>query len=133
MKPLFVALALALASTSAVAAEVESHGPHPFNIRDLVMMDRVGDPQISPDGRYALYTVRATDYAANKGVTSIYLLDLGKAGEPVKLVAALPSLPPRSRRSRARPPRRPRRSPPTSARSKAPPPTRSTRSARAAK
>jgi len=86
MKPLFVALALALASTSAVAAEVESHTPHPFGIRDLVMMDRVGDPQLSPDGRYALYTVRSTDYAANKGVTAIYLLDLGKGGQPVKLV-----------------------------------------------
>lgn len=86
MKPLFVALALALASTSVVAAEVESHTPHPFGIRDLVMMDRVGDPQLSPDGRYALYTVRATDYAANKGVTAIYLLDLGKGGQPVKLV-----------------------------------------------
>jgi dipeptidyl aminopeptidase/acylaminoacyl peptidase len=86
MKPLFVALALSLAVTSAIAAEVENHGPHPFTIRDLVMMDRVGDPQLSPDGRYALYTVRATDYAANKGVTSIYLLDLGKSGMPVKLV-----------------------------------------------
>jgi dipeptidyl aminopeptidase/acylaminoacyl peptidase len=86
MKPLFVALALALASTSAVAAEVESHTPHPFGIRDLVMMDRVGDPQLSPDGRFALYTVRATDYAANKGVTAIYLLDLSKGGQPVKLV-----------------------------------------------
>ena len=86
MKPLFVALVLALASMSAVAAEVESHTPHPFGIRDLVMMDRVGDPQLSPDGRYALYTVRMTDYAANKGVTAIYLLDLGKGGQPVKLV-----------------------------------------------
>ena len=86
MKPLFVALALALASTSAVAAEVESHTPHPFGIRDLVMMDRVGDPQLSPDGRYALYTVRVTDYAANKGVTAIYLLDLSKGGQSVKLV-----------------------------------------------
>jgi dipeptidyl aminopeptidase/acylaminoacyl peptidase len=86
MKPLFFALALALAGTSATAAEIESHGPHPFNIRDLVMMDRVGDPQLSPDGRYALYTVRATDYVANKGVTSIYLLDLEKNGVPAKLV-----------------------------------------------
>ncbi|HEX7816092.1 S9 family peptidase [Dyella sp.] len=85
MKPLFAALALALAATSAMAADVESHSPHPFGIRDLVMMDRVGDPQLSPDGRYALYTVRMTDYAANKGVTAIYLLDL-KGGQPVKLV-----------------------------------------------
>ena len=86
MKPLFAALALALASASVSAVAVESHGPHPFGIRDLVMMDRVGDPQLSPDGRFALYTVRATDYAANKGVTSIYLLDLEKGGQAVKLV-----------------------------------------------
>ncbi|WP_266159088.1 alpha/beta hydrolase family protein [Dyella silvatica] len=86
MKPLFVALALALATTSAISADVESHTPHPFNIRDLVMMDRVGDPQLSPDGRQALYTVRATDYAANKGVTAIYLLDLDKGAQPVKLI-----------------------------------------------
>lgn len=87
MKPLFVALALALATVPVVAAEVESHAPHPFTIRDLVMMDRVGDPQLSPDGRYALYTVRSTDYAANKGVTSIYVLDLQQAnGKPVKIV-----------------------------------------------
>ena len=86
MKPLFAALALSLAASSAVAAEVENHSPHPFNIRDLVMMDRVGDPQLSPDGRYALYTVRSTDYAANKGVTAIYLLDLQQGGKPRKLV-----------------------------------------------
>ena len=39
MKPLFVALALALAGPSAVAATVENHGTHPFNIRDLVMKE----------------------------------------------------------------------------------------------
>ena len=86
MKPLFAALALSLATLPALAVEVESHAPHPFNIRDLVMMDRVGDPQLSPDGRYALYTVRSTDYAANKGVTAIYLLDLQQGGQPRKLV-----------------------------------------------
>ena len=86
MKPLFAALALSLAILPAMAAEVESHAPHPFNIRDLVMMDRVGDPQLSPDGRYALYTVRSTDYAANKGITAIYLLDLQQGGQPRKLI-----------------------------------------------
>ncbi|WNL45274.1 S9 family peptidase [Dyella sp. BiH032] len=86
MKPLFAALGLALATLPAMAAEVESRSPHPFNIRDLVMMDRVGDPQLSPDGRFALYTVRSTDYAANKGVTAIYLLDLQQGGQPRKVV-----------------------------------------------
>ncbi len=50
------------------------------------MMDRVGDPQLSPDGRYALFSVRATDYAANKGVTSIYVVDLNKPPQPVMVV-----------------------------------------------
>jgi dipeptidyl aminopeptidase/acylaminoacyl peptidase len=86
MKPLFAALALALASGPVLAADADSAAPHPFSIRDLVMMDRVGDPQLSPDGRYALFTVRATDYAANKGVTAIYVMDLNKPPQPVKVV-----------------------------------------------
>jgi dipeptidyl aminopeptidase/acylaminoacyl peptidase len=86
MKPLLAALALALASGPVLAADADSAAPHPFSIRDLVMMDRVGDPQLSPDGRYALFTVRATDYAANKGVTSIYVMDLNKPPQPVKVV-----------------------------------------------
>ena len=81
MKPLFAALALALAASPALAGD----GPHPFSVRDLVMMDRVGDPQLSPDGRFAAFSLRTTDYAANKGNTAIYLLDLDKGGMPVKL------------------------------------------------
>jgi dipeptidyl aminopeptidase/acylaminoacyl peptidase len=86
MKRLFVLLALAFAACSAAATEVENHTPHPFNVRDLVMMDRVGDPQLSPDGRYAAFGVRSTDYSANKGVSAIYVLDLERGGAPVKVV-----------------------------------------------
>jgi len=86
MKPLFAALALALASGPVLAADADSAATHPFSIRDLVMMDRVGDPQLSPDGRYALFAVRATDYAANKGVTSLYVMDLDKPPQAVKVV-----------------------------------------------
>ena len=60
--------------------------PHPFNVRDLVMMDRVSDPQLSPDGKQVAFQVRETDYAANKGVTSIWVLDLDdKSAQPTKL------------------------------------------------
>jgi dipeptidyl aminopeptidase/acylaminoacyl peptidase len=86
MKLPFAALALALATGPAMAADAESAAAHPFSIRDLVMMDRVGDPQLSPDGRYALFAVRATDYAANKGVTSLYVMDLDKPPQAVKVV-----------------------------------------------
>jgi dipeptidyl aminopeptidase/acylaminoacyl peptidase len=86
MKRTFAALALALASGPVLAADADSVASHPFSIRDLVMMDRVSDPQPSPDGRYALLTVRSTDYAANKGTTSIYVIDLDKPPRPVKVV-----------------------------------------------
>jgi len=86
MKPLFAALVLGLLATPALAVDLETHTPHPFNVRDLVMMDRVSDPQLSPDGRYAAFGVRSTDYAANKGVNAIYVLDLKKGGAPVKVV-----------------------------------------------
>jgi acylaminoacyl-peptidase len=45
-----------------------------FTPRDLVMLDRVSDPNLSPDGALIAYQLRQTDFAANKGVTSIWLL-----------------------------------------------------------
>lgn len=91
MKALTAALLLALVAAPAMAGDAvdttfkPAKGSHPFNVRDLVMMDRVSDPQLSPDGRYAAYAVRSTDYAANKGVTAVYVLDL-RGGQPVKVV-----------------------------------------------
>ncbi|HEX7128852.1 MAG TPA: S9 family peptidase, partial [Rhodanobacteraceae bacterium] len=80
MKRLTVVSLLALAPAIAFAA------PHPFNAHDLVMMDRVSDPHLTPDGSHVAFSVRSTDYAANKGVTSVWMLDLGKAGaKPVRI------------------------------------------------
>jgi dipeptidyl aminopeptidase/acylaminoacyl peptidase len=93
MKPLIAALLLALAVSPALAGDavdtsfVKAQGSHAFNVRDMVMMDRVSDPRLSPDGRHAAFSVRSTDYAANKGVNAIYVLDLaGKNARPVKVV-----------------------------------------------
>ena len=100
MKTLFIALSLALTSISVVAADVatdtlvESNVPHAFDISDLVMMDRVSDPQLSPDGRYAAFGVRSTDYVANKGVNAIYVQDLTATGtQPIKVAAQRASSP----------------------------------------
>jgi len=96
MKPLIAALAFVLMAAPVMAGNAaetmfdKTQGPHVFNIRDLVMMDRVSDPQLSPDGRYAAFGVRSTDYAANKGVNAVYVLDLADhsagGGKPVKVV-----------------------------------------------
>ncbi|MGN6313777.1 MAG: prolyl oligopeptidase family serine peptidase [Rhodanobacteraceae bacterium] len=80
MKRPFVASLLALAPAIALAA------PHPFNVHDLVMMDRVSDPHLTTDGSHVAFTVRSTDYAANKGVNSVWVLDLDKASaKPVRI------------------------------------------------
>ncbi|HEY3644224.1 MAG TPA: S9 family peptidase, partial [Gammaproteobacteria bacterium] len=80
MKHLLVAL-LCLSAAPAFA-----DGPHPFDAHDLVMMDRVNDPQLSPDGKSAAFSVRETDYAANKAATSIWMLDVSQANaQPQKL------------------------------------------------
>jgi dipeptidyl aminopeptidase/acylaminoacyl peptidase len=78
-----IACAALLLSANAIAAN------HPFDIHDLVMLDRVSDPQISPDGKRVAYQVRETDYAANKGKNGIWLLDLrdGRA-KPQRLTDA---------------------------------------------
>ncbi|HET7778781.1 MAG TPA: S9 family peptidase, partial [Rudaea sp.] len=64
--------AFALIPTIAAAA------PHPFDVHDLVMMERVSDPQLSPDGKRVAYQLRQTDYEANKGVNSVWVMSLSE-------------------------------------------------------
>ena len=48
----------------------------PFTAADLVRLERVSDPHVSPNGHTVAYSVRETDWEANKGRTSIWLVDL---------------------------------------------------------
>jgi len=48
----------------------------PFTVDDLVRLKRISDPQVSPDGRVLAFVQRETDMNANKGRTSLWLLDL---------------------------------------------------------
>jgi dipeptidyl aminopeptidase/acylaminoacyl peptidase len=77
MKVTTLALAAAMAASSAAAMAA----PRGFTVEDMVAMDRVGTPVVSPDGSRIVYTVRSTDVARNKGHTDLYLVDL-KAAKP---------------------------------------------------
>ena len=58
----------------------------PFTVEDLVILKRVSDPTVSPDGRRVAYVQRETDLGAGKGRTSLWLLDLGRPGSaPLRL------------------------------------------------
>lgn len=46
--------------------------PHPFSVHDMLAMDRITDPQVSPDGTRVLFALRITDLEANKGRTDIW-------------------------------------------------------------
>src|SRR5213083_1933731 len=46
-----------------------------FNVNDLLNVTRIGDPQISPDGRTVAYTVGVVDKNANKVVTQVYTMN----------------------------------------------------------
>ncbi|MBV8341157.1 MAG: hypothetical protein JO173_02140, partial [Gammaproteobacteria bacterium] len=47
---------LGILSASAPAAESRT----PFTVEDLVVLKRLTDPQVSPDGRYLVYVQRET-------------------------------------------------------------------------
>ncbi len=56
-----------------------------FNYRDMISANRLGDPQVSPDGRWVVYSVTTTDVAANRRSGSLYIMDLRDPGEGRKL------------------------------------------------
>jgi dipeptidyl aminopeptidase/acylaminoacyl peptidase len=77
MKSLAAALALAVAAPAFAAS-------HPFDVHDLVMMDRVSDPALSPDGKTVAFQLRETDYDANKGRNSIWTVPVA-GGKPQRV------------------------------------------------
>jgi dipeptidyl aminopeptidase/acylaminoacyl peptidase len=79
-------LATLLAAFSGLAAVPAL--ARPFTANDLVMLDRVSEPRLAPDGRILAYTLRETDMEGNRGVKSIWKLDLtDKAARPQRLTA----------------------------------------------
>ncbi len=61
----------------------------PLTPKDLATLERVSDPRVSPDGRYALYGLRTTDWENNRGRNSLWLVDLtAKTAAPRRLAAS---------------------------------------------
>jgi dipeptidyl aminopeptidase/acylaminoacyl peptidase len=81
MRYLASALLIALALSSATFAQQTSQQ---LTINELLKVRRVGDPQLSPDGRIVAYTITDVDKAANRGTTHIYLMPTA-GGEPKML------------------------------------------------
>jgi dipeptidyl aminopeptidase/acylaminoacyl peptidase len=67
------ALAVLCAATATAAER------HAFSVHDMLAMDRIGDPRVSPDGGTVAFTVRVTDVRANRARVDIYVASVDGA------------------------------------------------------
>jgi len=54
----------------------------PFTFEDMMALKRVGEPIVSPDGKWVLFSVVDVDLAANKKTPHIWIVPLSKDGVP---------------------------------------------------
>ena len=64
---IFLACALVVCACASAAAQGAR-----LTVEELLKIQRVGDPQLSPDGRTVAYTITVPDVAANRNRTQIY-------------------------------------------------------------
>src|SRR5207237_8550586 len=74
MKRLICALIMCVLACASVALAQQTR--RPLTIGDLLRVRRVGDPQLSPDGKWIAYSVAVPDVAANRSRTQVYLLSV---------------------------------------------------------
>lgn len=75
--------ALALSLTASARAQAPTAQ---FTVQELLKIQRVADPQLSPDGKWVAYQVTVPDVAANRNRTQIYLIAVA-GGEPRQLTS----------------------------------------------
>ena len=76
---LIAAAAAALAAVPATA--------RPMTAKDMHSMHRLGAPEVSRDGRWAVFTISETDWGKNKRNNTLHLLDLTKAGSTPQAIS----------------------------------------------
>jgi dipeptidyl aminopeptidase/acylaminoacyl peptidase len=79
--------ALLLAAAAATLPTVAA--ARPMTAHDMHAMHRMGAPELSPDGRTAVFTLSDTDFDKNKRSNRLYTLDLaGRSAQPRPLAGA---------------------------------------------
>lgn len=76
---------LLLAASAGRAAKTT----HPFTVHDLLAMDRIASPAVSPDAKAVVFSVRVTDLEANKGRNDLWIA--GTDGKNVRRLTTHPS------------------------------------------
>lgn len=85
---LFFTLLLLLFAFGTGAADSPKE-THPFSVHDMLAMDRISDPQVSPDGKWIVFNLRKTDLEANRGRVDLWLV--GFDGEGLRRLTSHPA------------------------------------------
>ncbi len=76
MRRFFLILFSLIAFTFSVLAQAK----HPFTFEDMMKLKRVGEPEVSPDGKWVIFSVVDVDLAANTKTPHIWIVPLGTQG-----------------------------------------------------
>src|ERR1700680_4626594 len=74
-------LAVLILATGPVWAQQK----RPLSFDDLMAIDRISEPMVSPDGQWVAYTVAKADVAANRLTRNIWIVSTNGTGEPRQL------------------------------------------------
>ena len=78
-RKIFILSILLIITAPAVAFE-DSNQSHPFSVHDMLAMDRISEPKVSPDGKWIVFVLRKTDLEADKGRTDLWLVGTDRTG-----------------------------------------------------
>jgi dipeptidyl aminopeptidase/acylaminoacyl peptidase len=74
MRRLFALFFVIASLTLSVAAQAK----HPFTFEDMMKLKRVGEPAVSPDGKWVIFSVVDVDLAANTKTPHIWIVPLNQ-------------------------------------------------------
>jgi len=76
----WLVLALSIALGAGVMGATPAAETHPFSVHDMLAMDRISEPAVSPDGKLVVFTLRTTDLEANRGRTDLWVVGTDGTG-----------------------------------------------------
>ena len=83
-----IAVVGAFALVAMATSNATAQNKRPMAVEDLLTAIRVGDPQVSPDGRRVLFTRTTTDLATGKRNADIWMVPSDGSGAPRSFIAS---------------------------------------------
>ena len=75
---------IALAIASQAAAYAQNGAKHAITFDDMMRMHRIGEAQVSPDGKWVAYTLATPDFDANRNASNVWMVPTA-GGEALQL------------------------------------------------